>query len=408
MARPALELFYPELAGVRQPLAGEMAARRELLERLPFATGYGVEIAMLIDAWRAVGLEGIAQVDLDEHHNRHQPLSALTPMALTVLATIARRLEQDGADGSGGLRPRAPAAGEPRLRNAETPSRRTRDWRAAGSRVIAARVRCLYVDLDGTLLGRGASLLHDGEGEVSIDGVRAVQACLRADVEVVLMSGRRRAQVYEDARLLGQGSFIYEAGACVVLDGEEHWLTGELLPGELTIAEQIERSGAPALLLEHYAGRLEYHEPWHVEREVSHLFRGLVDAFEVDALLAERGHGNLRLVDNGVVNRRSPALAELPHVRGYHLLPISASKAAAVAFHRRARGYSREETFAVGDSREDLACAEHVQTFWLVANAVERDPSIAEAAAAHDNVRVAEAGHGAGVYEAVVSTLIDR
>jgi hydroxymethylpyrimidine pyrophosphatase-like HAD family hydrolase len=275
---------------------------------------------------------------------------------------------------------------------------------------VSARVgaRCLYVDLDGTLLGRGASLLHDGEGAVSIDGVRAVQACLRANVEVVLMSGRRRAQVYEDARLLGQTSFIYEAGACVVLDGEEHWLTGDLMPGELTIAEQIERSGAPALLLEHYAGRLEYHEPWHVQREVSHLFRGLVDSLEVDELLAQSGHGNLRLVDNGVVNRRSPALARLPHVRGYHLLPISASKAAAVAFHSRARGYAPEQTFGVGDSREDLACAEHVRTFWLVANAVQRDPSIAEAAAAHDNVRIAEAGHGAGVYEAVVSTLIDR
>jgi phosphoglycolate phosphatase len=221
------------------------------------------------------------------------------------------------------------------------------------------------------------------------------------------MSGRRRAQVFEDARLLGQSSFIYEAGACVVLDGEEHWLTGDLLPGELTIAEQIERSGAPALLLEHYAGRLEYHEPWHVQREVSHLFRGLVDAAEADALLAERGHGNLRLVDNGVVNRRSEALAGLSHVRGYHLLPLSASKASAVAFHRRARGYAIEDTFAVGDSREDLACAAQVDVFWLVANAVERDPSIREVAAAHENVRIAEAGHGAGVYEAVISTLMD-
>jgi glucosyl-3-phosphoglycerate synthase len=95
-ARPALALFYPELAGVRQPLAGEMAARRELLERLPFVTGYGVEIAMLIDAYRDLGLDGIAQVDLDEHNNRHQPLSALEPMAQTVLATVARRLQQDG------------------------------------------------------------------------------------------------------------------------------------------------------------------------------------------------------------------------------------------------------------------------------------------------------------------------
>ena len=123
-------------------------------------------------------------------------------------------------------------------------------------------------------------------------------------------------------------------------------------------------------------------------------------------LLIEHGHANLRLVDNGVVNRRSPALAELEHVRGYHLVPAGASKAAAVALHRRARGYAREETFAVGDSREDLACAEHVGTFWLVANAVQRDPSIREAASAFQNVRVCESGYGAGVYEAVVSTLM--
>jgi hydroxymethylpyrimidine pyrophosphatase-like HAD family hydrolase len=279
-------------------------------------------------------------------------------------------------------------------------------------------VRCLYLDLDSTLLGRGASMLHDGEGNVTIDGVRAVQTCLRAGVEVVLMSGRRRAQVMEDARLLGQSSFVFEAGACVVLDtpsgahgGEEHWLTGDRWnigrqPGELTIAEQIERSGAPALLLERYAGRLEYHEPWHLQREVSHLFRGLVDAAEVDRVLVEHGHGDLRLVDNGVVRRRSQALAALPHVRGYHLVPLGASKVAAVALHRRARGYQRADTFAIGDSREDLACAAEVDTLWLVANALERDPSMREALAAHANARVCEAGHGPGVYEAVISTLM--
>lgn len=269
-------------------------------------------------------------------------------------------------------------------------------------------LRCLYLDLDGTLLGRGASLLHDGDGRVSIDGVRAIQACLRADVEIVLMSGRRRVQVAEDARLFGQRSYIFESGACLVLDGEEHWLTGEMLPGELTIAEQIDRSGAPALLLERYDGRLEYHEPWHIDREVSHLFRGLVDAAEVDALLEQHGHGNLRLVDNGVVSRRSAALAKLPHVRGYHLVPIGAAKAAAVAFHAHARGYERDELLAVGDSREDLACAACVRSLWLVRNAIEKDPSIATVAAQVENVTIAEAGHGAGVYEAIVSELVSR
>ncbi len=269
-------------------------------------------------------------------------------------------------------------------------------------------MRCLYLDLDGTLLGRGASLLRDGEGAVSIEGVRALQACMRADVEVVLMSGRRRAQLVEDARLLGQSSYIFEAGACLVLDGEEHWLTGELLPGELSIAEQIELSGAPALLLERYAGQLEHHDPWHTDREVSHLFRGLVDVAEVDRLLAQHGHDELRLLDNGVVSTRSPALAALPHVRGYHLLPAGASKAGAVAFHRRARGYAREETFAVGDSREDLAAAAEVEVFWLVANALARDPSMRDAMAAQPNARVTEAANGAGVYEAVLSSLMSR
>src|SRR5580704_17541865 len=80
----------------RPPLAREVAVRRELLERLPFATGYGVEIAMVIDVWKEVGLEGMAQVDLEVHRNRHQPLQELTPMAYTVLATIAQRLEREG------------------------------------------------------------------------------------------------------------------------------------------------------------------------------------------------------------------------------------------------------------------------------------------------------------------------
>jgi glucosyl-3-phosphoglycerate synthase len=95
-ARPALAVFYPELSGVRQPLAGEVGARRELLECIPFATGYGVEIAMLIDVWRELGLDGIAQVDLEVHRNRHQPLAALREMSEVVLATVGRRLEQDG------------------------------------------------------------------------------------------------------------------------------------------------------------------------------------------------------------------------------------------------------------------------------------------------------------------------
>ncbi len=267
-------------------------------------------------------------------------------------------------------------------------------------------LRCVYVDLDGTLLGPGASLLRDADGGFELLGVRALEACHRAGAEVVIYSGRRRVQVQEDARLIGQTAFIFEAGSGLVIDGELEWLTGGLVPeGEVTIAEQIDASGAPALLLDHYPGRLEYHEPWHLERDVSHLFRGLIDVAEADALLRERGHERLRLVDNGVVRSRSAALAELPLVRAYHLVPAAASKANAVARHMQARGYAREECIAIGDSREDMGAAAVVGGFWLVANALERDPALRQEIAGRADVRVAEAGYGAGVYEAVVTTL---
>ena len=262
----------------------------------------------------------------------------------------------------------------------------------------------LYLDLDGTLLGRGASLFHDGEGAISLLGPRAIEACLRADVEVVLMSGRRRAQVAEAARLFGQRAFIYEAGCVLEIDGEQLWMT-ELVAGEQSVHAQIEQTGAPALLLEQYAGQLEYHAPWHLDREISHLFRGSVDAAEADALLASAGHGNLRLVDNGGVHNAPTGTGGM---RVYHLIPAGGSKAAAVARHMRARGLRREDTFAAGDSREDLAVAGVVGTFWLLANALERDPSMHAEHTAHANVRLTEASYGAGVYEAVVTTLAER
>jgi glucosyl-3-phosphoglycerate synthase len=99
MARPLLNLHAPDLAVFDQPLAGETAARRELLEQLPFSAGYGVEIAMLIDAWRLAGLDGLAQVDLGVRQNRHQPLRELSAMAYAVLlAAQMRFLGTDFAD----------------------------------------------------------------------------------------------------------------------------------------------------------------------------------------------------------------------------------------------------------------------------------------------------------------------
>lgn len=261
-------------------------------------------------------------------------------------------------------------------------------------------LRAVYLDLDGTLLGHGGSLLHDGDGRFSLLGTRALEACARAGAEVVLYSGRRRSSITQDAKLLGIRSYAFEAGCGLVVDGELDWLTGAMQPREdASIRDQITASGAPALLLETYAGRLEYHDPWHLDRDVSHLFRGTVDAAEADALLLAHGHDGLRLVDNGASDRSGG--------RVYHLIPREASKARAVARHLQVRGLSPDEAIAVGDSREDLGAAAAVGTFWLVGNALERDPSLREVLARTPNVRIAEAGYGGGVYEAVMTTLAE-
>jgi len=243
-----------------------------------------------------------------------------------------------------------------------------------------SRLDAVYLDLDGTLLGPGGSLLRDGEGAFSLLGARALEAVWRAGAELVLISGRRRSMLHEDARLLGAASYVFEAGAGYVLgDGRGGWDAPEWLAGA-SRREAIVASGAVDLVLEAFGPAL-WLDPEQEGREVTTLLRGEVDAAAADALLASHGHDGLRVLDNG------PAK---------HLLPREVSKARGVDAHRRARGYAREACLGVGDSPEDLGAAEAVGSFWLVGNAEAPAPP---------GVRRAEASYGEGVYEAVMTTL---
>ena len=95
VARPMLTMCFGDLAGVVQPLSGEYGGRREVLEQIPFANGYGVDIAMLIDIASRFGGESIAQVDLGERIHRNRPLHELSPMAAQVLQAMLRRTGTD-------------------------------------------------------------------------------------------------------------------------------------------------------------------------------------------------------------------------------------------------------------------------------------------------------------------------
>jgi hydroxymethylpyrimidine pyrophosphatase-like HAD family hydrolase len=269
-------------------------------------------------------------------------------------------------------------------------------------------LRCVYTDLDGTLLGPRGSLFRDPEGSFTLRQARALEACHRAGVEVVIMSGRRESTVGSDARLMGQTSYIYEAGCGVVIDGERTLLTGDWTIDDdgSTPAERMLAAGIPDLLFERFKGRLEWHAPWHTGRELSLLMRGKVDVDEANELLREHGHDDLRFLDNGAIARRVEGVDGRSHA--YHLVPGGASKGKAVAFHLRARGYDAESCIAIGDSVEDLEAAAAVGRFFVVANGPRFDESLSEAMTRFPNATLTEGAMGDGFYEAVVSTLAER
>ncbi|HEV7754280.1 MAG TPA: glucosyl-3-phosphoglycerate synthase [Mycobacteriales bacterium] len=123
MARPLLQAYLPALAGVVQPLAGEYAARRSLLETLPFAAGYGVETGLLLDTVAGHGLDAVAQVDLGHRTHGHQDTAALGRMAAAILRTVLSRVDpgrepwpeltQFRRDGAGAVEPHDTAVALP-------------------------------------------------------------------------------------------------------------------------------------------------------------------------------------------------------------------------------------------------------------------------------------------------------
>lgn len=242
-----------------------------------------------------------------------------------------------------------------------------------------SRVEIVYTDLDGTLLAKGGCLLADAQGRPSTMVAEAVVEANRAGVHIVPISGRGRLQLIEFVRLLGWCDFIAEAGAVLVrgVGAGQHvfynnaeWPEALLAEG-LTPFELIERSGAYELLRDEFPGRIEYHDPWHLDREATHLLRGCVNAADAQAVL-DRIALPIGLLDNGLVRNKGTLTCaddEFPHA--YHLVPKGVSKAQAISLDLAARGLSPDQAAAIGDSATDIEMADAVGTMVLVHNAFD-------------------------------------
>jgi hydroxymethylpyrimidine pyrophosphatase-like HAD family hydrolase len=262
-----------------------------------------------------------------------------------------------------------------------------------GLRERLARATILYTDLDGTLLGRGASLLSDGTGRPTLDGASAVADLNGAGLTVAIVSGRNARQLLEVSRILGWSDFIAEVGAIRSYDRGTRevvdtgtWPEGTVLAAESPY-ETIVRAGAIDCLRSRFDGLIEYHDPWHRDRAVTHVLRGNVDVRAAQAALDTLPVA-ITLVDNGIIHPPRHTLVGVDEVHAYHLVPTGVSKQNAIAADLAQRGLERDDAIAIGDSVADLGMAGSVGLMVVVNNGLD-DPALLAAAGGCDGARIA-------------------
>jgi hypothetical protein len=251
-------------------------------------------------------------------------------------------------------------------------------------------IKVVYTDLDGTMLGRNGSFLHDRTGEATLQPAEALLAARAALVDVVPVSGRALRGLQTDARLLGLPTVIAELGSQTSYDfGKDVVNNFGDTPKPGMPAAVMEETGAVKLLLERFDGLLEHHTPWSGWRDCTHLFRGKIDLAEADAVLNENGFGWCTLHDNGRLHGEYLGIPK-GTARAYHLIARGVSKGIAVAADRARRGFAREEAIAIGDAFADLELASQVGTFVMVCDALADDDLLTERVASMNNVLVTD------------------
>ncbi len=267
--------------------------------------------------------------------------------------------------------------------------------------------RVIYTDLDGTMFGKGGSLFHTAEGEFTLAGAEALGLCAARGVTVCFASGRSVRLLREDSRVLGISSFIAEAG-CVLVRDHGATVIPNCAPfgGEdgIGVFDEVAATGGPELLFARFGRALAYHEPWCHDHEYSHLLRGNIDTAAADELLARNGLGELKVVDNGIIEDRGYNMP-VADLHAYHLIPASAGKGSAIRLDLGLSGLSRAQAIACGDSTQDLEMAGSVRTFYFMANALINHSGLTELLASYDNVHITGKSMVEGFSEAVLLEL---
>ena len=283
---------------------------------------------------------------------------------------------------------------------------------------VLSRVKIVYTDIDGTVLGKRGCLLVDGSNLPSAHTAQSIVAAnLCKDFVVVPCTGRSVTQLIEISRLLGWDDFIGEAGAvrsywdCSKGIRENVYETPcwpENLQSQIssdnTPLDIINSSGAMEALLATFPGQIEYHSPWNVNRKATNVLRGRIDTSQANLLFEELSIP-ITLIENGVIAPSAHTLIESSDpVRAYHLAPTGASKAQAIRADLNRRGLTKDEAIMIGDGMADLDCADQVAAVFMMQNSLKA-PGMDVAIASTANAYVTKGAQGDG-WSQTISALL--
>ena len=261
-----------------------------------------------------------------------------------------------------------------------------------------SHVEIVYTDLDGTLLGRGGTLLVDGAGSPSTVAAEAIVRLNLAGMPIVPVTGRSRLQCTEIVRMCGWKDFICEAGSIrSYYDGRRRtnhfdtpgWSIREhdAIASGQTPLQLISESGALDALQAAFPGQIEHHEPWHHAREGTDVLRGYIDTDEAQRVL-NRLSLPVDIIDNGVIHPKVTTLRlSNEPIRAFHLVPRGVSKVRAIQLDLASRGIDAAHAVMIGDGPSDLKTASLVGLTLLVENAL-KSPGLEEALTAAPNAAI--------------------
>lgn len=268
----------------------------------------------------------------------------------------------------------------------------------------------IYLDLDGTLLGNKASLLHDHEGNQTTAGVDALFKAENSGAEIVVATGRDVYRTTEFCRSVGIEKYIAELGCVINTAG------GRIIEyGDKTIQYMQEHNidtsqfldeikKAAQFLIDSNNQKLEFHSEYNRDRLASYLLRGNINIGEANNLLANNGWPYLEIIANGhgMFRRTMPSV---DNVLIYHLTPIGITKAYGIQQDQQLRGLKKMHCYIIGDGMADAQCWEVVNTVYMPINGPLSDPNVEQFVKSKKNIVVLSQSHNLGFAQAIDNIL---